>query len=300
MVNPISQTRCGYVAIVGRPNVGKSTLLNRLIGQKLSITSRKAQTTRHRILGIHTHCDWQIIYLDTPGVHAGHKKALNIYMNKTTSHAIFDVDVVILVLEGLRWLPEDELALEKIKRAAVKTLLVVNKIDRVKDKLQLLPHLDSLAKKHDFLAIVPISAKTGKNVAALEAEIVQALPHGKFLFSKDQTTDRSLTFIVSEVIREKLFRLTHQELPYVTTVSIEQFELRKDIYHIQALIFVENINQKKMIIGKSGAKLKQVGHQARIDLEKLLNKKVFLQLWVKAKAGWLNDQNALSGLGYTE
>lgn len=290
--------RCGYAAIVGQPNVGKSTLLNRLIGQKLSITSHKAQTTRHSIVGIRTAQNWQIIYVDTPGLHTGEKHAINRMMNRTACTTMEGVDVIVFVVNGLSWHDNDELVLKRLQASQLPVILAINKIDLIKDKTRLLPYLQELHAKMNFLAVIPISAKREDNLVALEQAIITALPAGPHLFSDDQITDRSSRFIAGELIREKLFRLTNQELPYAITVEVEQFAMRKGMYHITALIWAERKSQKGIIIGRQGERLKQIGSQARADLEKMLAKKVFLQLWVKVKAGWRDDDRLLSELGY--
>lgn len=300
MRKPENQMRCGYVALVGRPNVGKSTLLNRLIGQKISITSRKAQTTRHQILGVCSATDHQIIYVDTPGLHSRQKKAMNRYMNRAARAALVDVDLVILVIEGTLWKEEDDYALAQVKSAGLPTILVINKIDKVKNKLDLLAQLQRLQQKMDFLALIPVCAKTGDHLSTLEAAIIEALPTGPFLFPAEQLTDRSMQFMASELIREKIFRLTGEELPYESAVIIEQFEESERLCRISGLIYVETLGQKKMIIGKKGEKLKQIGTNARKDMEVMLEKKVFLQLWVKVKSGWADDVRTLQSIGYIE
>jgi GTPase len=300
MRKPENQTRCGYVAIVGRPNVGKSTLLNRLIGQKISITSRKAQTTRHQILGVCSTQDYQIIYVDTPGLHLRRKKAMNQYMNRAARAALSGVDLIVLVIEGTLWKEEDDYALEQVKAVGLPTILVINKIDKVKNKLDLLAQLQQLQQKMDFLELIPVCAKTGEHLSTLEATIIATLPHGPFLFPADQLTDRNMQFMASEIVREKIFRFTGQELPYESAVIIEQFEELEKLCRISALIYVETDGQKKIIIGKKGEKLKQIGTQARKDLEEMLEKKVFLQLWVKVKSGWADDVRALQSFGYIE
>ena len=289
---------CGYIAIVGRPNVGKSTLLNRLLGQKLSITSRKPQTTRHSILGITTQDDYQFVYVDTPGIHQNTKNAMNRLMNKTADVVIKDVDLIVFVVDTGKWLEEDELVLDKIKRTNIPCILVINKVDRVKDKQLMLPFIDKMKSLHQFEHIIPISAKQSINTEGLETLFKQYLPESPHLFDKNQITDRSQKFVMAELVREKVFRLCGQELPYSVTVEIEQFKLEEKLYRIAALIWVEKESHKQMVIGKKGAKLKDIGKSARIDMEKMLDKKVFLQLWVKVKTGWSDDERALKSLGY--
>lgn len=293
-------TRCGYVAIIGRPNVGKSTLLNRILGQKISITSRKPQTTRHRILGIHTVADTQIVFVDTPGMHLGGKRALNRYMNKTAAQTLQGVDLAIFVLDGMHWREEDQFVLQSLEHCPCPVLLVVNKVDQIPEKKQMLPHLEDLNTKREFAGIFPLSAKSGENIQALEEAITGFLPERLHMFPEDQITDRSERFLVAEIIREKLFRLSGQEVPYSTTVEIEEFKVKKKVYHISALILVEKEGQKKIFIGKKGEKLKEVGMKARLDIENLVGAKVFLQLWIKVKSGWADDDRALASLGYTD
>jgi GTP-binding protein Era len=291
--------RCGYVAIVGRPNVGKSTLMNRILGQKISITSRKPQTTRHRILGIKTIDTCQSIYVDTPGLHNKGGKAMNRYLNQAASAALKDVDVVLFVISGLKWTDEDQRVLEQLKRNTTPVILVLNQVDRV-EKEELLPYLQHLSVLMDFHSIIPLSAKTGENVAQLEAEVEKLLPLSPPFFAEDQVTDRSMRFIAAEIVREKLTRLLGQELPYELTVEIEKYEAKKGIVNIAALIWVARPGQKAIVIGKNGAGLKKIGKQAREELEKMLEQKVFLQLWVKVKEGWSADERALRSLGYTD
>lgn len=292
--------RCGYVAIVGRPNVGKSTLLNYLLGQKLSITSHKPQTTRHRILGIKTTNEAQIIYVDTPGIHLGGKKAMNKYLNRAASTAMADVDVVIFVVEGTKWTDEDQAVCEKVEASGLPAILVINKIDKLEDKQVLLPHLQKLSEKMKFAAVMPVSARKGDGLDALEFEVIAHLSEAEAFFPEDQITDRSERFIAAELIREKLFRILGQELPYALSVEIETFEEAENIRRISAIIWVERDGQKAIIIGKGGLQLKKVGEQARIDMETFFGSKVFLKLWVKVKQGWSDDERALRSLGYEE
>lgn len=291
----------GFVAIVGRPNVGKSTLINRLLGQKISITSNKPQTTRHRILGVDTDDGCQAIYVDTPGMHKEEPRAINRVMNQTASSALKDVDLVLFVLENLKWLEDDKMVLEKIQRSKVPVVLLVNKVDQLKDKERLLPHLQWLNEQHKFDAILPISATHGDNVDELRKIVRSHLQPGYHYYPEDYVTDRSVRFMAAEIIREKLMRFTGEELPYETTVEIEQFgQSEKGTTHIHALILVEREAQKRMIIGQGGSKLKTIGTEARRDLEKLLDNKVMVKLWVKVKSGWSDDERALKSLGYRE
>lgn len=292
--------RCGYVALVGRPNVGKSTLMNHLLGQKLSITSRKPQTTRHRIIGIKTTEHAQLVYVDTPGIHQQAKKAMNRFMNRAASSAIDDVQVVVFVVEALKWTDEDEMVLSALRGIAAPVILAVNKVDRLKQKEELLPFLQTLHEKFNFSEVVPISAKGGANLPQLETEIIRYLEISEPYYPEDQLTDRSSRFLAAEIVREKLMRNLGQELPYATTVEIEKFEELERLNRIHALIWVERDNQKSIVIGEKGERLKKVGQQARLDMQKLFDKKVHLELWVKVKAGWSNDERALSSLGYRD
>lgn len=295
------QTHCGLVAIVGRPNVGKSTLLNRLLGQKVSITSRKPQTTRHRILGIDTEDDYQTIYVDTPGLHKEEKRAINRFMNRAASSSLAEVGLILLVVEGTRWGPEDDMVLTKVAQANLPVYLVINKVDKVQEKEQLIGHIQQLAEKHDFAHIIPVSAKQGRQVDALRDLVKQSLPPSEFFFPEDYITDRSSRFMAAEIIREKLMRFTGDELPYSTTVEIEQFKMTDNgVFRINGLILVERESQKRMIIGKGGQHLKTIGEQARLDMERLFDTRVFLELWVKVKQGWADDERALRSLGYGE
>ncbi|MBT4521716.1 MAG: GTPase Era [Halieaceae bacterium] len=292
--------RCGYIAIVGRPNVGKSTLLNHLLGQKISITSRKPQTTRHRVLGIKTEGDQQFIFVDTPGLHKAESKAINRFMNRTASAAIRDVDVVIFVVDRTAWTDEDELVLQQVERAAIPTILTVNKIDLLADKRDLLPHLRELSHKSDFAAIMPVSALSQHNIAELASEVARYLPRATHFFPEDQITDRSQRFLAAEIVREKIMRQLGDELPYAITVEIEEFSAEGATLHISALIFVERKGQKKILIGDSGARLRAIGTDARHDMEALFDSKVMLRLWIKVKSGWSDDERALRSLGYDD
>ncbi|GAA6134481.1 GTPase Era [Oceaniserpentilla sp. 4NH20-0058] len=293
--------KCGYVAIVGRPNVGKSTLLNCILGQKLSITSRKPQTTRHQILGMKTVDDVQTIYVDTPGLHEGYsEKALNRYINKVASSTIKDVDLVVFVVDRTKWTDEDQVVLEKIKGANVPCILVINKVDFLADKSTLLPHLEEVSKKLDFLEVVPVSAKQSTNVEALEQSIAKYLPEGMHFYDKDQFTDRSARFLAAELVREKIMRQLGDELPYSMTVEIEKFEDDGRIITIHALILVERDSQKKILIGQKGERIKQIGRDARLDMETMFDSKVMLNTWVKVKSGWADDERALKSLGYND
>jgi GTPase len=293
------QKHCGLIAIVGRPNVGKSTLLNSLLGQKVSITSRKPQTTRHRILGILTEENNQAVLVDTPGLHSEEKRAINRLMNRAASSTLAEVETIVFLVEGTHWTSDDEMVLTKIKNSGAPCVLVVNKVDNIQDRDSLLPHLQKLGAMHDFADIVPISASKGENVDAIKNICFNALPEGDFWFPEDYITDRSSRFMASEIIREKLIRFTGDELPYSTTVEIEQFKIdEKGLLHINALVLVERNSQKRMVIGNKGEKLKVIGQEARRDMENLFDRKVFLETWVKVKSGWADDERALRSLGY--
>ena len=295
----VNTPHCGLVAIVGRPNVGKSTLLNALLGQKVSITSRKPQTTRHRILGILTEDDYQAVLVDTPGLHSEEKRAINRLMNRAASSSISEVELIVFLVEGTHWTQDDELVLKKIKQSGVPCILAINKVDNVQDKEALLPHLQKLGAKHDFTDIMPISASKGDNVDKIKHLCFKALPESDFWFPEDYITDRSSRFMASEILREKLMRFTGDELPYSTTVEIEQFKQdEKGILHINALVLVERNSQKRMIIGNKGEKLKTMGQEARRDMQALFGQQVFLETWVKVKQGWADDERALRSLGY--
>ncbi|KAE9537091.1 GTPase Era [Ursidibacter arcticus] len=295
------KTYCGFIAIVGRPNVGKSTLLNKILGQKISITSRKAQTTRHRILGIKTEGAYQEIYVDTPGLHIEEKRAINRLMNRAASSAISDVDMVIFVVEGTKWTDDDEMVLNKLRGTKAPVVLAINKIDNIKEKEELLPHIIQLSEKFPFKEIIPISGQRGKNVHILEKFVRESLKEGVHHYPEEYVTDRSQRFMASEIIREKLMRFMGEELPYSVTVEIEQFKMNeRGTYEINGLILVEREGQKKMVIGNKGQKIKVIGTEARADMERLFDNKVHLELWVKVKAGWADDERALRSLGYMD
>ena len=294
--------RCGFVAIVGRPNVGKSTLMNHILGQKLSITSRKPQTTRHQIMGIKTEDDLQIIYVDTPGLHKDEgKKALNRYMNKAASDALRDVDLVVFIVDRTAWTDEDQMVLDKVKRVRCPVILAVNKIDQLKDKTALLPQMESHAGRMEFADMVPLSAKDGHNVEALEQLIAKHMPQGMHHFPDDQLTDKSSRFMAAEMVREKLMRNLGDEVPYGTTVEIEEFKTAQNgILTISALILVERDGQKRIVIGDKGSRIKIIGRDARLDMERMFGSKVMLNLWVKVRRGWADDERALRSLGYND
>ncbi len=289
--------RCGHLAIVGRPNVGKSTLLNRLIGQKISIVSRKAQTTRHRITGVLTRPGQQFIFVDTPGFQIRHKNALNRLMNRDVSQTLHDVDVVLLVIEAGRFNEDDKRILAMIPPDRT-VLLVINKIDRLADKKRLLPFIADVARAFPFAEIVPVCAASGSGAEALLDAAGRYLPESAPLFGEDELTDRSERFLAAEFLREKLFRRLGEELPYGMTVEIERFETENALRRINAAIIVDKAAHKAIVIGKCGQQLKAIASDARRDLEQLFGGKVFLEVWVKVKGGWADDERALKSLGY--
>jgi len=291
-------TYCGVVSIAGRPNVGKSTLLNRLIGQKLSITAHKPQTTRHSILGIQTEGDRQVVYVDTPGIHVTGTHKLNQVLNRTASSALHDVDVVILVVQAMVWNDDDQRAYEVVSNTKVPFFIAVNKIDNVKYKKDLLPFLTKLPRDKQLQDVKLISARKGAGVDALVEGVGQLIPEAPWQFGADELTDRSSRFLAAEAVREQLTRLLSAELPYALSVDIELFEESTDLLRIGAVIWVDKPSQKGIVIGKGGVQLKEVGSRARTTLESLFDNKVFLQLWVRVKEGWADDERALRSLGY--
>lgn len=307
-----SDFRSGFVAIVGRPNVGKSTLMNHLLGQKLSITSRKPQTTRHKIIGIDSRDHMQAVYVDTPGMHKKEVRAINKMMNKAAHSALRDVNLVLFVIDGQKWTQNDELVLEKIVNASMPVILVINKVDTLEDKKAILPLIEQRTKLMQFAEIVPVSALRGSNLDHLRDTIGQYLPFSPPLYAMDQVTDRSERFLASEVIREKIMRQLGEELPYDLTVQIESFKIEEPVInpktgklkaactYIDATIFVERQGQKAIVIGDKGKKLKQIGMDARADMEKMFEQKIMLTLWVKVKGGWSDDERALKSLGYSD
>jgi GTP-binding protein Era len=292
-----TQTRCGYVAIVGRPNVGKSTLLNYLLGQKLSITSRKPQTTRHQVMGIKTEGDNQIIFVDTPGIHADGGKALNRVMNRAATSALADVDLVLFLIDRNRWTDEDELVLQSLQHVKAPVVLVINKQDLLDDKTALLPFTEDLLARYDFAAVIPVSALRRQQLDLLEQFIIEHLPQGPHHFPEDQITDRSERFLAAELIREKIVRQLGDELPYATAVEIESFKHEGKVLHIHGLILVERQGQKRIMIGEGGSRLRSIGTEARKDMETAFDSKVMLKLWVKVRSGWSDDARALRSLG---
>lgn len=291
--------RTGYVAIVGRPNVGKSTLLNHLVGQKISITSSRAQTTRHRITGILTSQDSQFIFVDTPGFQSQHVNALNKAMNRSVKRSLQEVDIVLFVIEAMHFDGRDGEVLRLLPQDRP-VFLVINKIDRLADKSVLLPFMQEVSAKFPFTAIIPVSAEKGVQVGELVKTVEPHLPEGEAVFGEDEITERSERFLAAELVREKLFRLLGDEIPYSTAVEIEQFRMEGEMRRIHALILVDKPNQKAIVIGRGGEKLKSIATQARRDMEKLFDGKVFLEVWVKVKSGWSDDERVIKSLGYEE
>ena len=289
--------RCGYIAIVGRPNVGKSTLMNKLIGAKISITSRKAQTTRHRITGIQTRDNAQFIYIDTPGFQTRHNNALNKTLNRTVSNTLVSCDVVLFVVEAGSFDTADQQVLEQIPKV-VPVILVINKADKIKDKALLMPFAQKVAGQRDFAAIVPVSARQGFQLDQLESEIQTYLPNNAPIFSEDDITDRSEKFLATEIVREKVFRYVGDELPYTSTVVLEKFEQEGQLRRIFAAILVERDMHKAMVIGNKGVRLKEISTTARLDMEKLFGGPVYLEIWVKVKSGWADNEAGLRAYGY--
>lgn len=296
----VVSTRCGYAALIGRPNVGKSTLLNYLLGQKVSITSRKPQTTRHRLIGIKTDENTQVLYVDTPGIHDGQKKAINRYMNQTAVSVLRDVDVVVWMTDRASWNEDDEKARDAMRELGCPLIIAVNKIDLLAGQNVLVKKLTELAENFPDAELVPISATTGENVSVLEELVSAAMPPGRFLFPDDQITDRSVRFMVAETVREKIMRQLGEELPYAVTVQVDEFKDDGKTIHIDMTAYVERQGQKVILIGKSGQRLKRIGTDARTDIEVLLSRKVMLNLWVKVKSGWSDDERALRSLGYRD
>lgn len=293
-------SKFGFVSLIGRPNVGKSTLMNLLIGQKVSITSRRPQTTRNRVLGIDTVGEYQAVFVDTPGLHKEEKRAINRLMNRAAESALGDVELILLVVDATLWTDDDEMVFSKIENTNVPVVLVINKIDKVHDKATLLPLIERLSKRVNFKAIVPVSALRSTNLDDLKKLVFESLPEGPHCFSEDSITDRSSRFMAAELIREKLMRQMGDELPYSATVEIEEFKEEENLLRISAVILVERAGQKKMVIGAGGSRIKRIGTDARIDMEKLFDCKVFLNLFVKVKAGWADDERALKSLGYAD
>ena len=291
-------TRCGYVAIIGNPNVGKSTLLNALIKQKISITSKKPQTTRHNVLGIYTEGDSQILFVDTPGLHLREHRAINRFMNRNARRTLSEVDVLLFLVDRNRWNEEDDYVSDLFMEAGGSKILVVNKVDLIQGNGDLLPMLQSMEVRFPSVEIVPVSAEKNMNVNALLDVIRKRLPESPFYYEADQVTDRSERFLAAEIIREKIMRQLGEELPYAITIQIDHFEEKENLTFIDATIFVEKEGQKKILIGSKGEKLKRIGSDARTEIQKLLDGRVMLKTWVKVKSGWSDDERALKSLGY--
>lgn len=289
--------RCGYVAIVGRPNVGKSTLLNRLVGERISITSKKAQTTRHRVTGILTASDAQYLFVDTPGFQTRHRSRLNARMNQAVRDALSAVDAIVVVIEAGRTTQADRDVLRLLPEQ-VPALVALNKVDALADKRAMLPQIDALAKERAFAALVPVSAEKDYGTADLVAALRPLLPEAPPLFGADELTDRDERFLAAEFIREKIFRLLGEEVPYATTVAIDRFEERDGVRHIHATIYVDRANQRPILLGERGARMKQIASSARADMERLFGGPVFLEIWVRVKHGWADDDRQLERFGY--
>ncbi len=294
---PAAGFRCGYVAIVGRPNVGKSTLLNRLIGAKVSITSRKAQTTRHRVAGIVTTAQSQVVFVDTPGFQTKHRSRLNDRMNRTVTQSLADVDASVLVIEAGRTVEADRQVI-RLLPAGARVVVALSKIDRQKDRDALLPQMAELSALYPFAAIVPVSAEKERGLDALLSEVRALLPEGAPLFAADEITDRDERFLAGEFIREKIFRLLGEEVPYATTVVIDRFQHEGEVRRIHATIYVDRENQRAILLGAGGRQMKDIASAARTDMERLFAGPVFLEIWVRVKRGWADDEALLGRLGY--
>lgn len=290
--------RCGYVAITGRPNVGKSSLLNRILGQKLSITSRKPQTTRWHLLGIKSDEECQAIYVDTPGLQKSPQNAINRYMNREVMNSMAGVDVLIFMIEVMVWNELDDYVLDLIRNKPTPVILVLNKVDKIKDKNSLLPFIDEISSRMTFADVIPVSATKGSNIDALQQSIRKILPVSRPMFPDDQLTDRNERFFAAEFVREKLTQKLGDEVPYRLSVTIDQFNYKNNVLHINATIWVERPGQKKIVIGEKGKILKSAGEQARKEMETMFECKVFLQTWVKVKRRWADNERVLKQFGY--
>ncbi len=289
---------CGYVALIGKPNTGKSTLMNALVGEKLSITAKRPQTTRHQILGIKTTSEYQCIFVDTPGIHQNQKKAINRYMNRAATSMLTDVDLICVLLDVRNFNGDDEQVLKKVENMD-NVILVLNKIDQINNKQQLLPLMEKISGLAPNVEMIPVSALKEENLDSLMSQIRGRLPEGIPHFPDDQLTDKPMRFIVAEIVREKLFRILTQELPYSITVNVEHYITEKDLVRISASIWVERKSQKGIIIGRGGSLLKKIGSEARADIEQLVDQKVYLQLWVKVREDWSDDERSLAAFGYS-
>ena len=293
-------TRCGYVAIIGRPNVGKSTLLNTLLRQKVSITSKKPQTTRQNVLGIRTSDDCQMLFVDTPGLHLKEHRAINRYMNRSARKALRDVDIVLFLIDRDRWNEEDDYVAGLFDGLIGQKILVINKIDLIRDKASIISLLQIMQDRFPDAEIVPVSAEKNRNMDALLGVIRDQLPVSPFYYETSQVTDRSERFLVSEIIREKIMRQMGEEIPHAVTIQIDRFQEEKNLTLIEATIFVERDGQKKILIGSGGERLKRIGSDARVEIQKLLERRIVLKTWVKIKTGWSDDERAIKSLGYDE
>ncbi|HET6724461.1 MAG TPA: GTPase Era [Gammaproteobacteria bacterium] len=289
--------RAGFVALIGRPNVGKSTLLNRFVDQKVSIVSRRPQTTRQRVLGIKTTSDSQLVFIDTPGLHGGQRKAINRQMNRAAAGAALDADLVLWVVEAPRWQGGDDFVLQRLANSPQPVGVVVNKIDRVKPRDRLLPYLQDVAARREFAFVIPVSAATGENVDRLEAAVMERLPASPPLYPEDQVTDLPQRLWAAEIVREKLLEILREELPHAVAVEVEHWQEEGNLLKLSAVIWVERDSQKAIVIGAKGRVLKTVGQAARVELERELERKVFLELWVKVKTNWTDDTAKLRELG---
>ncbi|MGO4220840.1 GTPase Era [Lysobacter sp. TAF61] len=290
--------RAGHVAVIGRPNVGKSTLVNALVGAKVSITSSRPQTTRHQLLGIATFPEGQLLLVDTPGIHREQKRAMNRWMNRAARGALEGVDTALLVVRAGQWDDEDSLAFDALKKAGMPVVLVVNQVDRMKDKAALLPYLAKVSEGRDFAGVHPISALKRSGLEALVKTVLAQLPEQEALYGEDEITDKSQRFLAGEMVREQLMRQLGEELPYATTVEIEKFEVDGNLLRIGAVIWVERDGQKAIVIGKGGERLREIGARARQQMERLFGSKVFLETWVRVREGWSDDEAALRAFGY--
>ena len=296
----MSARRSGLVALAGRPNVGKSTLLNRFLGERLSIVTPKPQTTRHRITGIHSNARGQIVFLDAPGIHTGQKKALNRYMNRVAAAALQEADIVVVIVQALKLTDEDRKVIRLARQAPGKLFLVINKVDLVDRKERLLPFAQDVADLADFAHVFMVCARNGKGLDALETALFDSLPEGDALYGSDELTDRSVRFLAAEMVREQLMLALDEELPYGVTVEIEAFERDEQMLRIAACVWVERESHKGMVVGRGGAQLKGVGTRARGSMERFFQSKVFLKLWVKVRESWSDDERQLAAFGYDE
>jgi len=297
---PSAGYRAGTIAVIGRPNVGKSTLVNALVGAKISIVSPKAQTTRHRLLGIATFVDGQLMLVDTPGIHGRQTRAMNRYMNRAARGAVSDVDAAVLVIEAGRWTEDDSLAMSALKESKVPCILVVNKVDKVADKNSLLPFIAKITAEHEFTMVHPLSALKNKGTEALIKTLIGLMPESEAHYGEDEITDKSERFLAGELVREQLMTRLGEELPYSTTVEIEKFEEDGQMLRISAVVWVERESQKPIVIGNGGERMKAISTSARIGMEKLFGRKVFLETWCRVREGWSDDEAALRRFGYLD